>query len=102
MENRNRIIERLRLWRKNEANKLKLPAYCIFTNSTMKAIVNYNPSNIDELLLIKGVGKKTIVNYGEKIINILNNKAFEVNKSQKQTKSKLDEDGIIKKYFEEL
>jgi superfamily II DNA helicase RecQ len=64
------LEQRLRLWRAAEAKKQGLPAYCVFPDKTMRAIVMERPINIAELKMVGGVGPSTVTRYGEKICRI--------------------------------
>lgn len=66
------ISKELKKWRLEKAKEHNLPAYCIFPDTTLNNIANKKPSSILELLDIKGVGKKTIIKFGEEIIEIIN------------------------------
>ena len=71
---RNILEGRLIEYRLTEKNRLNIPSYCIFKNSTIQAIVE-NRNNIftkDDLYNIKGLGATSIDKYGNDIIDILN------------------------------
>lgn len=65
------LFEKLRVWRKQEAEKIGKPAFWILTQKTLTNIVNIAPKSIDKLCQIHGVGPKTIERYGDKIIEII-------------------------------
>jgi len=66
-----KIIDKLKQFRKEEAYRKNIPAYRIFSNKTLEEIVLNNPKSLKELNCIKGIGEKTINNYGEAILNML-------------------------------
>jgi DNA helicase-2/ATP-dependent DNA helicase PcrA len=65
------LFANLRKFRSSESIKKKLPAYCIFHDSTLILIANARPTNNAELLRIKGLGKQRIEEYGDQIIEIV-------------------------------
>ena len=66
-----KILDSLKLWRSEKAKDQKLPVYFIATNKELFSIAKYKPAKKEELLEIKGFGKRKIANYGEEIIEIL-------------------------------
>ena len=67
------ILEALKLWRSEKAKEQNLPSYFIATNKELISVAKYKPAKIEELLDIKGFGKHKIENYGEEILEILDN-----------------------------
>ena len=67
------ILEALKLWRSEKAREQNLPSYFIATNKELISVARYKPAKIEELLDIKGFGKHKIENYGEEILEILDN-----------------------------
>jgi len=67
------ILEALKLWRSEKAREQNLPSYFIATNKELIYVAKYKPAKIEELLDIKGFGKHKIENYGEEILEILDN-----------------------------
>lgn len=66
------IYSRLRQWRYQKSKSLDdLPQYRIISNKTMMAISAAMPHNNAELANIKGVGPKTIQDYGEDILKVI-------------------------------
>jgi DNA topoisomerase-3 len=66
-----RLVEALRLWRLGEAKKQGVPAFRIFTDATMRAIVERRPSSTAELLDIPGMGLKSVEKYGAAIYSLV-------------------------------
>ncbi len=67
------LIKNLKDLRSREAHLKNLPLYCIFANSVIDDISNFLPTNKDDLIKIKGLGKKKIEQYGDEIIELVNN-----------------------------
>ena len=65
------LFERLRAWRRVVANRLGLPPYIIFHDKTLWSIARAQPTSIDELLTVKGVGQSHIDKYGEELLEVL-------------------------------
>lgn len=67
------ILDCLKLWRTEKAKEQNLPVYFIASNHELLSIAKYKPLKKEELLDIKGFGKHKIENYGNEIIEILEN-----------------------------
>ncbi|HEX8219441.1 MAG TPA: ATP-dependent DNA helicase RecQ [Chloroflexia bacterium] len=65
------LFERLRQWRRVIANRLGLPPYIIFHDKTLWAIARAQPTTVDDLLQIKGVGQSHIDKYGDELLEAL-------------------------------
>lgn len=65
------LLEKLKTWRKERAQKEGVPVYIIGTNREMGAIVRKAPGSLDALKSIKGFGKGKISKYGQEIIDII-------------------------------
>ena len=61
----------LKEWRKQEAAGQSLPAYCIFTDATLVALAESEPSTNAELAKVPGIGAVKIEKYGEAVLAIL-------------------------------
>jgi RecQ family ATP-dependent DNA helicase len=64
------LEDRLRLWRSIEAKKQGFPAYCVFPDKTMRAIVMERPTSVDDLEMVDGIGPAKIARYGAQICRI--------------------------------
>ena len=71
IENRE-LFNKLRIWRKEKANSLRIKPYIIFSDSTLIELANKLPKNKEELLDIRGIGEKKFENYGEEVLGIIN------------------------------
>ncbi len=67
------IYNKLKIWRSEKADKLKLPSYIIFHNKHLMAIARHKPSQIDDLQHISGLGKARIDKFGAEILKVLEN-----------------------------
>ncbi|HYV98943.1 MAG TPA: DNA helicase RecQ [Gemmatimonadaceae bacterium] len=65
------LFERLRVWRRDAAKELGLPAYVIFHDATLKGIAEARPGSLDELRGISGVGVRKLVAYGDQILGVV-------------------------------
>jgi len=65
------LFDKLRAWRNTMAAEQNVPAYIIMHQSHLLAISDFLPTNIEELALIKGVGKLRAQKFGEDIIAII-------------------------------
>ncbi|CCH77388.1 putative DNA helicase II homolog [Nostocoides japonicum T1-X7] len=63
--------ERLRAWRLAEAQAAQVPAYVVFTDATLTAIAEQEPSNAVELRAISGVGARKLDLYGPQVLALV-------------------------------
>ncbi|HVJ08031.1 MAG TPA: ATP-dependent DNA helicase RecQ [Acidisarcina sp.] len=64
------LAKRLVEWRMAEARERNVPAYCILSNKTLRAIAHEAPATEDDLLTIPGIGPAKAANFGEAICRI--------------------------------
>ncbi|WP_337174714.1 RecQ family ATP-dependent DNA helicase [Paludisphaera sp.] len=62
------LWERLKGLRQQWAREANQPAYCVFSNQTMEAIVRQKPATPAELGDVKGLGRARIERYGDAIL----------------------------------
>lgn len=65
------LLDRLKEWRKKEADERSLPAYCVFTDATLMAIAESGPTTPLELLQIRGIGKAKADRYATAVLAVL-------------------------------
>jgi ATP-dependent DNA helicase RecQ len=61
----------LREWRSITAREQNVPAYVIFHDSTLRAIAEQAPDDLDELSRIPGIGASKLDRYGEAVLQHL-------------------------------
>lgn len=65
------LFERLRTLRKAIATQEQVPPYVIFNDSTLREMAERKPVNEEELLTVKGVGRKKLEQYGAAFLEVL-------------------------------
>lgn len=65
------LFDRLREWRKGEAQAQSVPAYVIFQDRTLAEIAAAKPSTLDQLAAIPGVGTTKLSRYGEAVLRLI-------------------------------
>jgi DNA helicase-2/ATP-dependent DNA helicase PcrA len=65
------LYERLVAWRLNESRERSVPAFVIFTDATLRAIAELQPTTEAELLKISGIGARKLADYGEVVLELL-------------------------------
>ena len=58
---------RLRKWRKTEADKTGKPAFFVFSDAILRALVQAAPRTIPELMTVRGIGPNKADRYGAAI-----------------------------------
>jgi ATP-dependent DNA helicase RecQ len=64
-------FERLRAWRRIEAQRANLPPYVIFHDSALREIAVHAPESAEELGRLRGVGPARVERYGEAVLRLL-------------------------------
>jgi ATP-dependent DNA helicase RecQ len=65
------LFERLRDWRRVEAQSQSVPAYVIFQDRTLAEIAAARPRSLDQLAAIPGVGRTKLERYGAAVLGLL-------------------------------
>ena len=65
------LLDKLKSWRFVEAQSQSVPAFVIFHDSTLAGIAAANPTTLDDLAEISGIGAKKLERYGEAILELL-------------------------------
>lgn len=66
-----KLYNALRLWRKEEAMRLGLPAYTVLQQKALLGVANTLPTTGKELLTIPGIGKKVAERYGATLLEMV-------------------------------
>jgi len=61
----------LRDWRSSTAREQNVPAYVIFHDSTLRAIAETAPDDLDELARVPGIGSTKLERYGDAVLERL-------------------------------
>jgi superfamily II DNA helicase RecQ len=69
-KDREQLIKELKEFRLMKAREEKIAAYMIFNNEEMEALTAAYPVNEEELLKVKGFGKKKVEKYGDGILRV--------------------------------
>ncbi|KQW89088.1 ATP-dependent DNA helicase RecQ [Massilia sp. Root418] len=65
------IFDKLRWWRVETARAHSVPAYVIFVDATLREIAKAQPTSLDDLRGISGVGEKKLASYGDEIVALI-------------------------------
>jgi len=65
------LLDRLKEWRRNAAKEQQVPAYVVFTDATLTAIAEGEPSSEADLSQNSGVGARKLGLYGAQVLQIL-------------------------------
>ena len=65
------LYARLRDWREDKADEDDLPIYMVLPQKVVMDVIHFMPVTMQELLEIKGFGKKKVKKYGPEIIAII-------------------------------
>ena len=65
------VFEALREWRTSVAKEKQIPPYMVFSDATLVAIIETNPTSIGALGTVSGVGAKKLAEYGEPVLETL-------------------------------
>ncbi len=65
------LADRLRDWRRQQAQTQGVPAYVVFNDKTLEALAALRPSTAEALLGVPGIGPAKLEAYGEELIDLL-------------------------------
>ncbi|UTY57609.1 DNA helicase RecQ [Massilia sp. erpn] len=65
------IFDKLRWWRVETARAHSVPAYVIFVDATLREIAKAQPTSLDQMRGISGVGEKKLASYGDEIVELI-------------------------------
>ncbi len=65
------LAERLRAWRRTEAQAQGVPAYVIFSDATLVEIAALRPASRMALAEVNGIGAKKLERYGEAVLAVV-------------------------------
>jgi superfamily II DNA helicase RecQ len=65
------LYNALREKRRDAANELEIPLYCVATNKMLNGVVATKPKTLDELRTIYGFGPNKVKLYGETILKVV-------------------------------
>lgn len=65
-----KLFSALREWRKQQAATEKVPAYCVFTDTTLLALSEMVPSNVTDLVRVPGIGRVKAEKYGADLVSL--------------------------------
>ncbi|MDY7088096.1 MAG: DNA helicase RecQ [Actinomycetota bacterium] len=68
-------FEKLRAWRASVAKEQGMPAYVIFHDATLRAIAALNPSTLEQLGTVSGVGQNKLAKFGQSVLDTLHGSA---------------------------
>lgn len=67
------LFNRIRKWRDMKARETGMDHYMILHQKTIATLTTVLPRSIDELTMIKGIGKRKAEQYGEELVEIIRN-----------------------------
>lgn len=65
------LFEKLRSWRREEAERLQVPAYIVFADAVLMEIAARRPSHLASLQTVSGIGSRKIEQYGQAVIDLI-------------------------------
>ena len=70
-ENVLKIIKSLKSFRTDISKEKGIPPYCVLSNATITLIAQSGATNLNELLMVKGIGKQKLADYGQSILDLM-------------------------------
>ncbi|MGB8362621.1 MAG: ATP-dependent DNA helicase UvrD2 [Acidimicrobiia bacterium] len=65
------LADRLRDWRRQQAQTQGVPAYVVFNDKTLEALAALRPSTTEALLGVPGIGPAKLEAYGDELIDLI-------------------------------
>jgi ATP-dependent DNA helicase RecQ len=64
-----RVLQILKMWRKDKAKELDVPAFVVFSDKTLRQLARVQPTTLEELKDIYGMGEVKIERFGSEILS---------------------------------
>lgn len=77
------LYRQLRNWRKEEADRLKLPVYTVMQQKALIGVCNTLPTGSKELIKIPGIGKKVLEKYGAVLLQLVDKYRLGIKETEK-------------------
>lgn len=65
------LFGRLRALRKELASQRNVPPYIVFSDATLRAMIQMRPTSLEQMLQVPGVGQKKLERYGQAFLDAL-------------------------------
>ena len=65
------LLGKLERWRRRRAGELKVPAFTVFTDATLRAIAEQRPADDAELVSISGIGANKLERFGAEVLSVV-------------------------------
>ena len=65
------LLDALKAWRLDKSRELKVPAYVVFSDTTLTAIAEQQPQDDRGLVAIPGIGAKKLERFGEDVLTVV-------------------------------
>jgi hypothetical protein len=65
------VIQRLKTWRREAADQVQKRPFHVLTNTTLEAVAAARPQTLEELAAVKGIGPKKLEQYGQAILDAM-------------------------------
>jgi DNA helicase-2/ATP-dependent DNA helicase PcrA len=66
-----RLFEALRAWRREVAERSKVPAFVVLSDATLRAIAGSRPRSLVELRQCQGIGPAKLERYGDEVLAVI-------------------------------
>ena len=66
------LFEQLRVTRKTLADEQQVPAFVVFSDATLRDMIEKQPGTEDEFLEVSGVGPQKLARYGSSFLKVIN------------------------------
>jgi DNA helicase-2/ATP-dependent DNA helicase PcrA len=66
------LLVALREWRGERARALRVPAYVVLTDATVRAIAEQRPADTAALVAIPGIGAEKLARFGDEVLALVN------------------------------
>ena len=65
------LLDSLRAWRLETAREQEVPAYIVFGDATLRGIAVTEPTTLEQLSTVSGVGEKKLEAYGAQLLELI-------------------------------
>ena len=65
------LMQALKRWRKETADTASVPAFVVFTDATLQAVAEAEPTTRQQLLKLPGIGTVKVDRYGQECLKVV-------------------------------
>ena len=65
------LLDRLTVWRRDEAARRSVPVYVVLTDATLEVLATDLPTDVAGLVAVPGIGARKLSDYGDALLALV-------------------------------